>query len=234
MTCHTAARAYLGGLTGGFRRGAVDPLGEEKLRDPLVLVVQHDPDVSSRIEDELEEAGLRVAGPVADLEHASARVEGQVLSAVLLDLFLPGSSGASTVSRFQRRHPGLPVVASAPRAFETDARRALSEGARLYVLDEEVGRGLLAPLLRYVASSPDDGFGAPQAEHAVSGRLLHDLGNLLSVVSGESEMLVGRLDQAGGPMPDDIRALHDAITECVRTFRKFVASRRDELAERHL
>lgn len=196
------------------------------MRDPLFLVVQHDPTVSSRIEDELGRAGLRVAGPVADLEHASARAEGQVLSAVLLDLYLPGSRGASTVSRFRRRHPGLPVIVTAPRRSEAEARKAASEVALPYVLDEEIGRGLLAPLLRHVAASPaSEEQGSATESSPAARRLLHDLGNMLSVASGESEMLVDRVDQES-PLSRDIEALHEAIAECVRTFRKFTAARR--------
>jgi CheY-like chemotaxis protein len=199
------------------------------LRDLLVLVVQHDPTVSSRIEDELGSAGVRVAGPVADLEHASARAEGQVLSAVLLDVDVP--RGASAVTGFLRRHPGIPVIATAPRRAEAEARRAVKEGARLYLLDEEIGRGILAPLVRHVAGEPGPGRAVEDAESPPPARrLLHDLGNLLSVVSGESEMLVGRVRE-DDPLAADIHALHDAITESVRTFRKFVASRRTEALE---
>jgi DNA-binding NarL/FixJ family response regulator len=85
-----------------------------------VLVAQHDPAVSRRIEKELVKAGVRVAGPVADLDQALARPEGQVVSVALVDLLL--AEGASAVAGFRSRHPSLAVVATAPRRFEARAR----------------------------------------------------------------------------------------------------------------
>lgn len=208
------------------------PRGEGAMRDQPVLVVQHDPDVSRRMEEELARDGIRVAGPVADLERALARAEGQVVAAVLLDLHLPDSRGVVTLHRFRDRQPGLPVVVTVPRRFQAQARKAVAEGARLYVLDEEVGRGLLAPVVRHVvgmAIPADDRVPAATDAAAPSRRLLHDLGNLLAVVNGECEMLLQRAE-AKGPLAEDLRELHGAIAESVRVFRLFVASRRVEAA----
>lgn len=202
------------------------------MRDLPVLVVQHDPDVSGRMEEELVRGGVRVAGPVADLERALARAEGQVVAAVLLDLHLPDSRGVVTLRRFRDRHPGLPLVVTVPRRFEAQARKAAAEGARAYLLDEEVGRGLLVPFVRHVcgmAIPADDRAGAAADAAAPSRRLLHDLGNLLAVVNGECEMLLQRTE-AKGPLSEDLRELHGAIAESVRVFRLFVASRRVEAA----
>lgn len=192
-----------------------------------VLVAQHDPGVSQRIEEELAKAGLRVAGPVADLDRALARPESQVVSAALVDLFLPG--GAEAIGRFRSRHPSLPVVATAPRRFESRARKAVTEGARLYLLDEELGRGLIAPVVSHVAGTAGRDEPAEGVSAAASRRLLHDLGNVLAVASGESEMLLSRM-KAANPLAGDLRELNTAISESVRLFRRYVASRRVETA----
>jgi DNA-binding NarL/FixJ family response regulator len=198
------------------------------MRDLGVLVVQQVPDVSRRIGEELALAGasVRVAGPVDDLERAVARAQGQVVDVVLLDLYLAGSRGAATYGLFASAHPGVAVVVTAPRRFEAEARKAVVAGARQYLLREEIGRGLLVPLLRHVAGAQDEG--DPAA--ASSRRLLHDLGNVLAVVSGECEMLLGRMAE-GGPFVEDMRQIQHAASEGVALFRKLVAARRAEASD---
>jgi len=222
ISCQMSAKAYFVAFLRGARESGAAMWGMI-LRELLVLVVQHDPRVASRIEGELTGAGVRVAGPVAGLERAIARAEGQVVDAVLLDLYLPDSRGAPTVLRFLGRYPDLPVIATAPRRYEAEARRAVAEGARLYVLDEEIGRGLLALVLRGIAAgtATDPSY----SKDDTARRMLHDLGNRLAVISGESEMLVGRVDPKD-PLAGDIRELHDAIAESITVFRKYSASRR--------
>ena len=190
-----------------------------------VLVAQHDPEVSQRIEEELGSAGVRVAGPVAEIDRALARVESQVLSVAIVDLLLPG--GTTAIGRFRSRHPSLPVIATAPRRFESRARKAVIEGARLYLLDEELGRGLLAPVLFHVARAAEHEPPVGDTSGPSSRQLLHDLGNLLAVASGEAEMVLGKVE-AGDPLAQDLRELNSAITASVRLFRQFVASRRVE------
>lgn len=192
-------------------------------QEQCVLVAQHDRVLSQRIVEELGKAGLRVAGPVADLDHALARPESQVISVAIVDLFLP--KGADAIGRFRGRYPSLPVIATAPRRFESRARKAVTEGARLYLLDEEFGRGLAVPVVLHAArGTPGDTSSADEWR-----RLLHDLGNLLAVASGESEMLLAKAT-AANPLTGDLRDLHAAIAESVNVFRQFVAARRFEAA----
>jgi CheY-like chemotaxis protein len=192
------------------------------VQETPILVVQQDAAVAAGIGEELARAGLRVAGPFSDLEHAIARAESQVVAAVLLDLDLPGCRGAGAVARFRERCPDLPVIVTAPRSLEDEARSALAEGARFYLVHDEIGRGLVAPLVRDCAGGRAGG-----GSGAAPGRLLHDLGNVLAAASGASELLVGRVN-AHDPLAEDIRELHEAITESVRLFRKFAASSRSQ------
>jgi DNA-binding NarL/FixJ family response regulator len=186
-----------------------------------VLVAQQDPVVSRRVEQELLKAGIRIAGPVADLERALARPESQVVAVALVDVLLAEGGGA--IERFRSRHPSLPLVATAPKRFETRARDATTAGASVYLLHEEIGRGLLAPVLRHVArADPHEVRATSEAE---SRQLLHDLGNHLAVANGESEMLLSRV-AAGDPLRSDIGSIHDAISESVRVFRRLAAGRR--------
>jgi CheY-like chemotaxis protein len=194
------------------------------VRELRILVVQHDPQVAGRIERELQDAGMRVAGPVADLQHAIARAEGEMVAAVLLDLSLPDSGGPETFVRFHDRHPGLPVVVTAPRSGEPDARDAVARGARVYVLDEELGRGLLEPVLCHVVRPTEIGESAGGPPSAGEPRrLLHDLGNHLAVAAGEAEMLVEKAKDVHA-LAEPLRELNAALDESVRLYRKFAAS----------
>jgi CheY-like chemotaxis protein len=197
------------------------------MREFRVLVAQRDPQVTGRIEAELQGTSVRVAGPVGDLEHATRRAEVEMVAAVVLDLFLQDGVGPEAFARFHARHPGLPVVVTAPRRSEPEARRAVTQGARLYLLDEEIGRGLLLPVLLHVAMSagPVEPFGG-DAETAPR-RLLHDMGNLLAAANGESELLLDRAPP-GHPLAEQVRGLNAALAESVRLFRKFAAARRAE------
>ena len=107
----------------------------------------------------------------------------------------------------------------------------MAAGARAYLLDEEIGRGLLVPLVRHLDGAPRQAdAGAAAGAPPASRRLLHDLGNLLAVVSGESEMLAARADPKD-PLSADIKSLHETINESVRTFRLFMASRKEQGSE---
>jgi len=198
------------------------------LHELRILVAQHDPGVARRIEGELKGTGLRVAGPVTDLGHATARAEGEMVAAVLLDVALAGGGG---LAAFRARHPDLPVVATAPRRLEAEAKAAVAGGARIYLLDEELGRGLLVPVLRHLARSAEPPSAARRggAEPATtaSRHLLHDLGNLLAVASGESELLVERVPQDHA-LAGELRDLNSALAESVRLFRRLAASWRTE------
>jgi hypothetical protein len=100
----------------------------------------------------------------------------------------------------------------------------------MYLLDEEIGRGILVPVVRHLAGTAPQVELAGGAPAAASGRLLHDLGNLLAVAGGESEMLLARV-KPGDPLAEDLRELNTAISESVRLFRQFIASRRVEAKE---
>jgi DNA-binding NarL/FixJ family response regulator len=167
---------------------------------------------------------MQLANPVAELQHAIARAEGQVVTAVLLDLDLPDDRGASAVARFRGRFPHLPVIATAARGAEDEAKKALAAGARSYLLHDEIGRGLIAPLVRHCVHGAVQAGNPPTPS---SRRLLHDLGNLLAAVSGSSEVLSGRVQETD-PLAEDIRELHEAIDQSVRMFRKLAASWRSQ------
>ena len=94
----------------------------------------------------LERAGgFRVVATAADLDAAVTAVAEQRPDVVLLDLTLPGCTGADAVRALLDAAPGLPVVALADGDDELLAAAALAAGAvALLVKDAEPGDLLAA------------------------------------------------------------------------------------------
>lgn len=94
----------------------------------------------------LERAGgIRVVATAADPEGAAEAAGDCRPDVVLLDLSLPGCTGADAVRRLLAGRPGLVVVALADSADEGLAAEALAAGAvRLLVKDAEPGELLAA------------------------------------------------------------------------------------------
>ncbi len=94
----------------------------------------------------LERAGgFRVVATAADLDAAVTAVAEQRPDVVLLDLTLPGCTGADAVRALLDAAPGLPVVALADGDDELLAAAAVAAGAvALLVKDAEPGDLLAA------------------------------------------------------------------------------------------
>lgn len=79
----------------------------------------------------LEGASVHQAPALAEALHLLSRQPA--ISAVLLDLGLPGQSGVSAVSALRSSHPALPVVVLSASERPDDVRRAMAAGARGYI-----------------------------------------------------------------------------------------------------
>jgi CheY-like chemotaxis protein len=79
--------------------------------DPLVLVVDDDPDILEAVAEILEGEGYRVARARNGLE-ALERVEEELPALVLLDLMMPLMDGAAFGRELEARRPSLrlPIV----------------------------------------------------------------------------------------------------------------------------
>ena len=80
-------------------------------RDPTVFLVEDDKEVSNRLVDELEQAGLVtfafLSGEDAVKDADKMAAKGQAIDLALVDLRLPGIDGLETVRRLRAKKPGL-------------------------------------------------------------------------------------------------------------------------------
>lgn len=84
------------------------PLVDEAIGQPLVLVVDDDPDLCDSLRDVLREYGFRVC--IAHEEGEAIERLRESTRVILLDLRLPGGDGAAVFRRIRERNPDARVV----------------------------------------------------------------------------------------------------------------------------
>jgi len=105
-------------------------LVEEALGQPLVLVVDDDPDLCATLWDLLREKHFRVA-LAHDEPTAAAQLCDTTFSVVLIDMKLPAGDGGSVFRLVRQANPQARTVVITGHRAEMDevVRRVLSEGA---------------------------------------------------------------------------------------------------------
>lgn len=116
---------------------------------PTILIVDDDPDIALVLKDLLEHAGylVQVAATGAD---AVARVKGDSISAVLLDLMLPDMDGLSVLALLKKVDPALPVIMLTAFVEVAKKHASLTEGAFGYLTKPYDGEELKALVKRAV------------------------------------------------------------------------------------
>ena len=124
----------------------------------LVLIVEDDPDIAEGLRYNLEREGLSaVVAPTGERALAAALDKSGPPSLVLLDLMLPGMSGAELCRRL-RREPATrrtPIIMLTARGSEAERVAGLELGADDYVTKPFSVRELVARV-RAVLRRADD------------------------------------------------------------------------------
>jgi CheY-like chemotaxis protein len=125
------------------------PLVDEALGQPLVLVVDDDPDLCANLWDLLRERGYRVA-LAHDERTAGERLKDRTFRAVLIDLKLPEGDGGGVFRLVRASNPEARTVVITGHRAELDPllRRVVSEGADAVCYKPFDVPGLLATLGR--------------------------------------------------------------------------------------
>jgi len=118
----------------------------------------------------LEIGGFEIVGEGGTKEDALRITEDQRPDIVLLDISMPGG-GLGAIAPIMERHPAQKIVMLTVSETSDDIARALTSGAKGYVL-KGVGSRALAEILRTVAS------GESYVSPTLSARLLSDLSAL--------------------------------------------------------
>jgi DNA-binding response OmpR family regulator len=116
-----------------------------------ILVVDDEPEVTSTIADVLVELGyvVEIAGDGAEAIGLVSQFRPEV---VLLDVLMPGVSGAEVLAWLRQEHPGISVVMVTGQTDEDTARALLASGAfdyirkpfEVHVLERVVGAAVAA------------------------------------------------------------------------------------------
>jgi CheY-like chemotaxis protein len=122
---------------------------EEALGQPLVLIVDDDPDLCASLRDVLCERGYRV-GLAHDVGDAAARLRDTAFRVVLIDMKLPSGDGTGVYRLVREANPeARTIVITGHRGeMEERVRRVLCEGADAVCYKPFDVSGLLATLER--------------------------------------------------------------------------------------
>jgi diguanylate cyclase (GGDEF)-like protein/PAS domain S-box-containing protein len=104
--------------------------------------------VRSRADGVRRLAGERAPGLIRDGERLPRQRSGHGVVAVLVDLFLPDSSGLETFVQVFRAAPRIPILVLSSLQQEDLARLAVDRGAHDYLLKEHLDDYLLPKILR--------------------------------------------------------------------------------------
>jgi two-component system KDP operon response regulator KdpE len=150
--------------------------------EPLVLVVEDEPQMRKFIRITLDAHGYRVleANTAAEgIKQAAAHTP----DLVLLDLGLPDADGSDVTHRIREWSP-MPIIVISARGKEETKVRALDEGADDYVTKPFGAAELMARIrvaLRHAASAGS----TPETVVEIGGEIRVDLVRRLVVVRGE-------------------------------------------------
>jgi DNA-binding NarL/FixJ family response regulator len=135
---------------------------------PRVLVVDDQRLFRGGLRDVLEESGIEIAGEADSGEEAVELAAALSPDVVIMDLKLPGISGAEATRRLLAAEPELSVLVLTVSAEGEDIDDALAAGARGYLLKDASARELVAGV-RAVAA------GEAALSPAVASRLVASL-----------------------------------------------------------
>ena len=116
-----------------------------------VLLVEDNPADVRLIHEMVREVGMdRIdLQPAASIRAAHSRLGSEPYSVILLDLWLPDSSGLHSVERMRAASPDLPIVVLTGLDDEPLALEALKIGAQDYLIKGQVNADTLARAVRY-------------------------------------------------------------------------------------
>jgi CheY-like chemotaxis protein len=132
-------------------------LVEEAVEQPLVLVVDDDPDLCANLWDLLRERSFRVC-LAHDVRTAAERLQtDNAFRVILLDMKLPDGDGTQVLRQARQANPQSRVVliTAHPAELEPRITQALTEGAQA-VLPKPFDVPALVTMLQQLVSKPGD------------------------------------------------------------------------------
>jgi CheY-like chemotaxis protein len=138
-------KLYLEGATDW--RGGVT--GAEKYS---ILIVDDDDMMRSYLRLILREAGFRIVGEVGDVAKAQKILKQQPVSAVFLDINLPGEDGLSALKGWRTAYPDTAIIMLSGESTLQNVQTAIAEGAKGFVSKPIAAGKVLQALHRAIGS----------------------------------------------------------------------------------
>jgi diguanylate cyclase (GGDEF)-like protein/PAS domain S-box-containing protein len=168
----------------------------------------------------------RLAGKPRPGAAAGARPHCNVV-AVLVDLFLPDSSGLDTFATLMSVAPQVPILILSDTEHEEIARQAVRQGAQDYFLKNHLDHHLLPKTLRTIierAQSTDALYEEQERARVTldsigDAVISTDLSARVTYLNGAAEKMTGwtREEAAGRPVDEVVRAVDAAASKDVRS-----------------
>ena len=203
-----------------------------------VVLVEDNPNDARLIRRYLKEARTAFLPDEVAVEHVErleagmAALDGST-DLLLLDLGLPGSSGAETFERARERVSGVPVIVLTGLEDERTAVDLLQRGAQDYINKGSLSEEKLAKSVRYAMERQEreQTLRTTTEQLEVLNRILrHDIQNDVQVLRSWSQGLAERVPEEHTP---DVRKITETsrrieeLTENSRAFIRTVTGERD-------
>jgi two-component system, cell cycle sensor histidine kinase and response regulator CckA len=187
--------------------------GTTTTRRPLkirILYVEDNPIDVELIRQNLRRGGIDVELVVVDgTRECEAMLEREKFDLVISDFNLPRGDGLEVLAAVRKKVPEMPFILVSGSLGEEMAIEALKQGATDYILKDRLSRIPVA-----VRRAIEDARGRARARELeaqliqaqkmeaigrLAGGVAHDFNNMLTVINGYSELLLGQM------APDDSR-----------------------------
>lgn len=99
-----------------------------------VLIVEDDPQVAQINSAFLEQSGFEVAGVAADAGQALKKLQEEPIQLILLDIYLPGSSGLQVLREIRRENQQTEVIVVSAAKDSVQIREAFRMGCLDYII----------------------------------------------------------------------------------------------------
>lgn len=162
---------------------------------------------------------------VESIDAAEDHLKQAPVDLVLLDLGLPGSSGAETFQRAAERLPSVPIVVLTGLQDEATAVDLLQQGAQDYINKGALSEAQLVKAVRYAMERQEreQQLRTTSEQLEVLNRVLrHDIQNDIQVLQLWSESLVGAVSDEHADIVEQMYTTTEHISELTENSRAYI------------